>query len=132
MSAKSPGADSGAASDLDQAALAKAALAAAGAGAVGRAGGGGAGGSGSGSGFSDLFGQSGAGGAGGGDPSRQDRFSAGMDDVNPVGSEDPGDYFTRLGMSDSLFKIVERRYRNKAVVWSRNAADLISSKSRVP
>ena len=52
--------------------------------------------------------------------------------MNPLGSEDPNDYFTRLGMGENIFKIVERRYRNKAVSWVRNEMDAVGSKSRVP
>jgi hypothetical protein len=32
--------------------------------------------------------------------------------------EDPADYFTRVGLGDSLFKIVERRYRQKSMAWT--------------
>jgi len=52
--------------------------------------------------------------------------------VSPQGSEDPSDYFTRLGIGDNLFKIVERRYRNKAVGWARNEINTLSAKSRMP
>jgi hypothetical protein len=32
--------------------------------------------------------------------------------------EDPDDYFTRVGLNDNLFKIVERRYRKKSTAWT--------------
>jgi hypothetical protein len=35
-----------------------------------------------------------------------------------MGSEDPEDYFTRVGLGDDLFKIVERRYRHKSTAWT--------------
>jgi hypothetical protein len=87
------------------------------------------GGGGPGNSISDLFG---SGGSESGGSSRSDAFGAKPGDVNPLGSEDPNDYFTRLGMGDNIFKIVERRYRNKAVTWARNAVDSVTSKSRVP
>ena len=39
-------------------------------------------------------------------------------DVNPLACEDPENYFTLLNLNDSLFKIVERRYRTKALSWA--------------
>jgi hypothetical protein len=33
------------------------------------------------------------------------------------GSDDPADYFTRVGLEDSIFKVVERRYREKSMNW---------------
>jgi hypothetical protein len=74
----------------------------------------------------------GSGGSEIGGGSRSDAFGAKAGDVSPLGSEDPSDYFTRLGMGDNIFKIVERRYRNQAVTWARNAVDSVTSKSRVP
>jgi hypothetical protein len=43
-------------------------------------------------------------------------------DADPaaMGSEDPADYFTRLGLDDNLFKTVERRYRATSVRWAMN------------
>ena len=38
-----------------------------------------------------------------------------------MGTDDPDDYFTRLGLADSLFKIVERRYRQKSTAWTTDS-----------
>jgi hypothetical protein len=43
---------------------------------------------------------------------------AGARALDPSGSTDPEDYFTRLGLGDSLFKTVEKRYRQKASQWA--------------
>jgi hypothetical protein len=39
---------------------------------------------------------------------------------NPASSSsiDPNDYFTRIGLQDSLFKKVERRYRSTSASWA--------------
>jgi len=85
--------------------------------AGGGAGAGGGGGSHGGLGFgSDASEMAAAGG------STNNRFGE-KGEVNPQGSEDPNDYFTRLGLEDDLFKIVERRYRNQAVAWAKNDSD---------
>jgi hypothetical protein len=52
--------------------------------------------------------------------------------VNPMGSEDPMDYFARLSLGDSLFKIVERRYQAKQVSWKQGDESIAISKSRRP
>lgn len=96
--------------------------------AIGRSGGGG-GGSGGG-GFGGLFGSGGNDGLSG--ESRSEAFGLQPGDVRPLGSEDPGDYFARLGLGDDLFKIVERRYRNQAGVWARADAEGVTSRSRAP
>jgi len=101
--------------------------------AVGKGGGGArsaSAGGGAGKSIADMFGSGSGSELSGG--SRTDVFGARPGDVNPLGSEDPSDYFTRLGMGDNIFKIVERRYRNQAVSWARNAVDAVSAKSRVP
>lgn len=94
---------------------------------AGRSGGGGAvGGSGGGGGrgaFGELFGGGSNDSAGG--SSQSVSFGHAGGEVNPFGSADPGDYFTRLGMDDNLFKIVERRYRNKAGAWARVDNDTV-------
>jgi len=36
----------------------------------------------------------------------------------PMNGIDPEDYFTRVGLDDSIFKIVSRRYRAKAFSWA--------------
>jgi hypothetical protein len=38
--------------------------------------------------------------------------------VDPMLGGDPEDYFTRIGLEDSLFKKVERRYRDTSVQWA--------------
>ena len=35
-----------------------------------------------------------------------------------MGTLDPDDYFTRVGLDDNIFKIVSRRYRQKAFNWA--------------
>ncbi|MBU6376327.1 MAG: hypothetical protein KGQ59_10055 [Bdellovibrionales bacterium] len=114
-------------SAADNAALAKSAAAGI---LSGGGGGGGGGDSGGGRSIADLFGGSGDGLGGSGQNSEE--FGATADSVSPLGSEDPGDYFTRLGMDDDLFKIVERRYRNKAVVWAKNQLETASIKANAP
>lgn len=89
--------------------------------------GGGAGRAGKGSGSSWAFGGDLGGGAGSGKPSDV-QFKGAGDEVSPLGSEDPEDYFARLSMADSLFKIVERRYVSKQEAWVR--ADHASTVSR--
>jgi hypothetical protein len=49
-----------------------------------------------------------------------------------MGSEDPMDYFARLSLGDSLFKIVERRYQAKQVSWKQGDESIAISKSRRP
>lgn len=39
-------------------------------------------------------------------------------DGKTMDSEDPSDYFTRIGLGDNIFKIVERRYRQKSMAWA--------------
>lgn len=91
----------------------------------------GGGGQGSGKGvnpFASLFGGDGNGAAGGAgntttefrrDPSslagQADGKRNGMD---PMGSQDPANYFTLLNTGDNLFKIVERRYVSKSKQWA--------------
>ena len=38
--------------------------------------------------------------------------------VDAMANGDPEDYFTRLDLNDNLFKIVERRYGQKAMTWA--------------
>jgi hypothetical protein len=61
---------------------------------------------------------SGMGGDGAGGTSEQVEFgdAGATGDVAVIG-EDPEDYFTRVGIDDNLFKIVERRYGKKASGW---------------
>jgi hypothetical protein len=39
-------------------------------------------------------------------------------DGGTLSLDDPADYFTRLGLGDNLFKIVERRYRSTSANWA--------------
>lgn len=39
---------------------------------------------------------------------------------NPMTSEDPEDYFTRIDASDSLFKIINQRYRKTMILWTED------------
>lgn len=46
-------------------------------------------------------------------------------DVNAMGSEDPADYFSRIGVFESIFKRVSNRYQEKSRAWSTtDAAEL--------
>lgn len=38
--------------------------------------------------------------------------------TSTLGTADPQDYFTRVDLKDSLFKVVEKRYRQKATSWA--------------
>jgi hypothetical protein len=49
-----------------------------------------------------------------------------LDRAPASGSLDPIDYFTRLGPSDNLFKVVERRYQTTASNWASQQALEIS------
>ncbi len=57
--------------------------------------------------------------------------------IKAMGSGDPEDYFTRLGIDDNLFKIVERRYFTKQATWvsgelkmDRNVATPAAAKAK--
>lgn len=90
-------------------------------------GGGGRGAKGSGSSWS--FGSELGGGASDGKTS-QVNFKGAGDEVSPLGSEDPEDYFARLSMQDSLFKIVERRYVSKQESWTKADQSLAVSRAK--
>jgi len=45
-------------------------------------------------------------------------FGAKAGDVNPMASDDPDDYFGRIQAWESIFKIVERRYKTKEQSWA--------------
>jgi hypothetical protein len=51
---------------------------------------------------------------GGGAPSSASFGDQGDPNIKPMGNEDPEDYFTRIGIDENIFKIVERVYRRKA------------------
>jgi hypothetical protein len=46
-----------------------------------------------------------------------------------MNGEDPADYFTRIGLQDSLFKKVERRYRSTSANWETTALNSIQVKT---
>ncbi|MEN9724186.1 MAG: hypothetical protein RJB38_2172 [Pseudomonadota bacterium] len=106
------------------------AVAMSGAAAAARGGRGGGGSGDFGAAFGGLLG--GGGDSGGAAGSGSQNFGGENGGVSPLGSSDPGDYFTRLGMTENLFKIVERRYRNKATHWVRMDLDATAKRSRVP
>jgi hypothetical protein len=88
--------------------------------AGGSAGGrGGSGGSGSNP-FSGLFGGGGDSIPSGNKTADSVSFSGARDlaSVNPTGSSDPADYFSRIGADDNLFKVVERRYQKETMAWT--------------
>ena len=35
-------------------------------------------------------------------------------ETNPSGSTDPLDYFTKINLDESIFKVIEKRYKNKS------------------
>lgn len=81
-------------------------------------GGGGGARGGGGSSFGSLFGGGNEGGVSG---KAQDGFNLGRKPAggdSTTGSADPENYFSMLKPSDSLFKIVERRYMDKAKNWA--------------
>ena len=79
-------------------------------------------------GFQFGNGLAGVDGAGGGDVS-----FGNASNVNPMLAGDPEDHFTRIGLEDSLFKKVERRYRDTSVKWaSADAASPSRALSSVP
>ncbi len=43
-------------------------------------------------------------------------------DVNAMGSEDPADYFSRIGVFESIFKRVSNRYQEKSRAWATTDA----------
>jgi hypothetical protein len=52
-------------------------------------------------------------------PAGQDtQFGAALDGTKTMGTADPDDYFTRVGLDDNIFRIVSRRYRAKAFSWA--------------
>ncbi len=95
-------------------------------GAYASGGGGGRGGKGS---SWSFGGELGGGGAADG-KTGQANFKGAGDEINPVGSEDPEDYFARLSMEDSLFKIIERRYVRKQESWVRADQSLAVSRAK--
>lgn len=74
----------------------------------------------------DPFGSlMGGGGAGFGGGPKSESFQSNDRAVAAVVGEDPIDYFQRTSLNDNLFKIVERRYRNKSTSWAlENAAEI--------
>lgn len=90
------------------------------------AGGGGAGMGGGGTGNTGFgFATSGYGGAGAGGANANGSLSFGDDSaqggMDVMGSEDPEDYFARTNLDESLFKIVEKRYRSKSTDWIKDS-----------
>lgn len=72
---------------------------------------------------SNLFGMPGGGVAPSDAQTTAMEFGArGPSGENPLGSADPDDYFSRIGVDWSLFKIVERRYQEKANGWALQKA----------
>jgi len=61
----------------------------------------------------------------GGDRGPASADGSGANGLGGVGAngrlgEDPNDYFTRIGLGDNLFKIVEKRYRSQQTGWVLN------------
>lgn len=91
-------------------------------------GGGRAGGRGGNSGFDNLFGAGGQNAATSGMVDMSGRGPAG---VATSGSADPDDYFSLLKRAESIFKVVERRYTEKARGWATRDATDITAKARM-
>ena len=57
----------------------------------------------------------------------------GKKDKDAMGTADPDDYFSRLKAEDNIFKIVEKRYKQKSMTWSAaDALDLSNSVKPIP
>ena len=56
---------------------------------------------------------------GGGIPGQGGDQNFGQRNVAAMSGADPDDYFTRLGLQDNIFKIVERRYTAKSLQWQQ-------------
>ena len=68
--------------------------------------------------FSGLGAKDGKGGTGAAAGSGTNFGKKGPGGLNPQGTADPDDYFTRIGVDDSIFKKVERRYEQTATSWA--------------
>ncbi|MEK7692191.1 MAG: hypothetical protein AAB425_14340 [Bdellovibrionota bacterium] len=91
-------------------------------------------GAGTGSGALVYGGGTGGGGGGGieGSGSTVTELSAGVNGAggDVAGTPDPEDYFTRVGLEDDLFKIVEKRYRATTTAWIQSDLAHIPGKKR--
>ncbi|MGE0614918.1 MAG: hypothetical protein AB7P04_04705 [Bacteriovoracia bacterium] len=76
---------------------------------------------GSGNPFAGLFG--GNDNAVGGEAKKELQFGAKGPGFNPMGSTDPEDYFSRIGLTENIFLIVERKYRQKTSDWATSDAE---------
>ncbi len=83
-------------------------------------------------GLAGLFGSFGAGAAGAGASGNptDTKFGVQGSKNQIVNGEDPNDYFTRLGLYDNLFKVVERKYTQKAMSWTSGQATELREKSQ--
>ncbi|HLD98723.1 MAG TPA: hypothetical protein VJB59_00600 [Bdellovibrionota bacterium] len=83
---------------------------------------------------SGLFGRIGFGGSDSAEAGRDggavesQSFGKTSDGTSVLLDADPDDYFTRARIEDSIFKIVERRYRTKAQHWAVVPLDALSKK----
>jgi hypothetical protein len=97
-------------------------------------GGGGAAGAGRG-GFGSGFDSGGGGIAGGGGAGSID-FSGSTgaegERVDALGSSDPEDYFTRIALDNSLFKIVRARYQSTSLRWKNEDSAKASDRALTP
>jgi hypothetical protein len=58
------------------------------------------------------------------------RADAALGSMDPMGSQDPANYFSLLNTDDNLFKIVERRYVSKSKQWAISDAQRIRNSAR--
>jgi len=58
------------------------------------------------------------------------RADAARGSMDPMGSQDPANYFSLLNTGDNLFKIVERRYVSKSKQWAISDAQQIRNSAR--
>jgi len=65
----------------------------------------------------------------------EDGADANGRNIAALGTQDPDDYFTRMGISDNIFKIVEKRYRTKTTRWVVDDVSAVANRvagTRVP
>ncbi len=62
----------------------------------------------------------------GGSTQNQDFSGDGSNSLNPVASEDPVDYFTRLSLDQNLFKIIHNRYVSVSSRWIQKDLHLLT------
>lgn len=76
--------------------------------------------------------ESSAGAVGSEDQSLQGLGKQSDSSINPLGSDDPEDYFGRIDMEENIFKRVEKRYLKKATAWVlQDTREIVPRKQKV-